>query len=609
MKLSVKIAGIFAVVAFALTAVGSANAAFTRDLTIGSTGADVIELQTWLETKGLLMIPAGVSKGYFGTLTQMALAKYQASVGIVPAVGYFGPITRAKIAMGGTVTPPVVTPPGDLEGGEASLESFDLSSGDDFDVEEGASGDVAEIEFDVEDGDIMIDRIDFALVADSGNDESDPWDTFESITLSVDGKEIADADLSDEDEYLDEDDGTFRISGIDYKVAEGETVNIVVSLTAQNSVDGADTSAAGWTISVDGTEAVRATDGEGIQQYTGSASDEVEFDIEVEGDGEELNVTSSNDDIDSDTFMIEDDAKSDEYSIFAFDLEAEESDVEINEVHLNLTTSTSTANMISELVLEIDGEEFDDWSYTVATGAASSTRGVTFDIDGDYTLDADSEVTVVLKAEFKAANQPGFYSATTTNTIVASIGANGVEGEGADDVNSAGTAAGDTHYLAIEGVTVSAPEVKDAEVHTNDADSATDDEAEFTFEFEVEAFEESAFVKLTAARGTTTSPSAGINYVIETSDGFATTTGTVNATVELIEDGDEDGGYAEVSDGQPAKFRVIVNFNAGHPTGSGVSYRARLDSVNFNDTATTPDSQQFLVPSQDYRTSFVSVQN
>lgn len=70
---------------------------FVRNLTVGSSGEDVVSLQTWLEQKGFLIMPAGVAKGYFGNLTRTALAKYQASVGITPAVGYFGPITRAKV--------------------------------------------------------------------------------------------------------------------------------------------------------------------------------------------------------------------------------------------------------------------------------------------------------------------------------------------------------------------------------------------------------------------------------------------------------------------------------------------------------------------------------
>lgn len=67
------------------------------DLMFGSRGEDVVVLQTFLESHGFLVIPAGVTKGYFGPLTQVALIKYQASVSI-PATGYYGPITRGAIA-------------------------------------------------------------------------------------------------------------------------------------------------------------------------------------------------------------------------------------------------------------------------------------------------------------------------------------------------------------------------------------------------------------------------------------------------------------------------------------------------------------------------------
>ena len=43
-------------------------------------------------------MPAGVSKGYFGSLTRTAVAIWQAANGITPAVGYFGPISRRAIA-------------------------------------------------------------------------------------------------------------------------------------------------------------------------------------------------------------------------------------------------------------------------------------------------------------------------------------------------------------------------------------------------------------------------------------------------------------------------------------------------------------------------------
>jgi len=70
---------------------------FSNNLTIGSTGADVVALQSFLVAKGLLTIPAGVAEGYFGSLTQAAVAAYQAMKSITPTAGYFGPITRAAV--------------------------------------------------------------------------------------------------------------------------------------------------------------------------------------------------------------------------------------------------------------------------------------------------------------------------------------------------------------------------------------------------------------------------------------------------------------------------------------------------------------------------------
>ena len=68
-----------------------------RDLAIGSRGADVADLQGLLSEQGYLQVPIGVTYGYFGPLTQSALARYQASIG-VPSTGYYGPMTRARIS-------------------------------------------------------------------------------------------------------------------------------------------------------------------------------------------------------------------------------------------------------------------------------------------------------------------------------------------------------------------------------------------------------------------------------------------------------------------------------------------------------------------------------
>ncbi len=76
--------------------------AFTRNLEVGSTGADVKALQVYLNGHGSAVASSGPgSPGNettrFGSATKAALAKFQASVGLSPAAGYFGPKTRAYV--------------------------------------------------------------------------------------------------------------------------------------------------------------------------------------------------------------------------------------------------------------------------------------------------------------------------------------------------------------------------------------------------------------------------------------------------------------------------------------------------------------------------------
>ncbi|MBP8617882.1 MAG: right-handed parallel beta-helix repeat-containing protein [Candidatus Pacebacteria bacterium] len=73
----------------------------TRDLQQGLQGEDVKLLQSFLINqdtgpKARVLKTYGPT-GYFGSATRDALAEYQASVGIKPSLGYFGPITRSYL--------------------------------------------------------------------------------------------------------------------------------------------------------------------------------------------------------------------------------------------------------------------------------------------------------------------------------------------------------------------------------------------------------------------------------------------------------------------------------------------------------------------------------
>jgi hypothetical protein len=64
---------------------------FHRDLYVGLSGYDVFVLQRFLASF------TSSPTGFFGSITEQAVAQYQAKTKIEPAVGYFGPITRAHI--------------------------------------------------------------------------------------------------------------------------------------------------------------------------------------------------------------------------------------------------------------------------------------------------------------------------------------------------------------------------------------------------------------------------------------------------------------------------------------------------------------------------------
>lgn len=103
----------------ALSGGTSAGAGYTfnTNLTVGSKGADVMNLQKTLNMSADTRVAAsgagspGMETSTFGPATKAAVIKFQVKHGITPAAGYVGAVTRAKLnSMGGTVVPPVVTP-------------------------------------------------------------------------------------------------------------------------------------------------------------------------------------------------------------------------------------------------------------------------------------------------------------------------------------------------------------------------------------------------------------------------------------------------------------------------------------------------------------------
>ena len=83
------------------TASSTKSFTFTRILTKGMTGSDVLELQKFLVSQNIGIASKQLSKNgtskYFGNLTKAALIEFQKAKGILPATGVFGMKTREAV--------------------------------------------------------------------------------------------------------------------------------------------------------------------------------------------------------------------------------------------------------------------------------------------------------------------------------------------------------------------------------------------------------------------------------------------------------------------------------------------------------------------------------
>lgn len=573
---------------------GGNCAAIPAPLTMNASGASVTALQNYL-ISAKQSIPAGAT-GFFGAQTRSALAAWQTANGVMPAAGYYGPVTAAKMASmctpvtpgtGTTTTPTTPGTSADLQG-EASLDTLEIDSASDDTLEEGAEeAEIAEVTVQFADGDAEISRMDVTL-----DGVAEVWDVLETVSIWVDGKMVAEMNADDEDEYLDTtaNSGTLRFSGLDIVAMEDEDVVITIGATVQGNVDNADQGT--YTVAVD---AIRFFDADGVSTTEDDAADfdlsnTVNFTIEAAGADDEVIVKTSSEDPDGTTLQVKDDKKSDDFTVFAFDIDTDDStnDIELNTVVVNLlTTVTGYDTLVDDAELVIDGVTIDDVTVNGVTNAAG-TAILTFDVDGDVTIDAGDRVKAELVLTFKSlalANE----GATIRGSVTAAIDA-----EGADDVTGTGSATGDIHTLRTSGISA---DFDAADANVTVVDLATNDYATYEISVEVTAFDQDVYIS--------TNPATSITYALENGAGVAAVAGTRSVT--LTSTGDENAGYFEINEGETETITLEVTYTPG---AASTAARLALTSIIFNDAASMVTPQTWTAsPVTTYRTNVVTIVN
>lgn len=252
---------------------------FQSNLTVGSTGASVVALQTWLIQNGyhIPSIESGaVSKGLFGSQTKAAVVKYQKAVGL-PATGYVGPLTRAQLNGTNTTTatttaaaspfPPGFSTPG-VEGimtvTQGPLTSTTLYAGE-------TQVPIMDIRIQASYSDIDVG----GLLLDLGTDNTLADFVFSKVYVT-DGTNILASSTLGSSAVVD--DYGRRVLGIDnfnYVIPKGTYKDLVIKADLYPSINSTYTSESPWYISLDPT-ALAGIDGIGQVLYGPSVNPIIE---------------------------------------------------------------------------------------------------------------------------------------------------------------------------------------------------------------------------------------------------------------------------------------------------------------------------------------------
>ncbi len=607
---------------------------WTRDLSAGDTGADVMKLQQFLNSDADTRVSAtgagsmGMETETFGPATAAAVSKFQVKYraeilspnGLVNPTGYFGASSRNKAnSLCATPTTPVT--PGEEEeeeeesgelSGEASLDTFELEDGEST-VEEGdADVVVGEITVEFADGDASISRLDVTLVGAASGAE--PWEAFETLSLWVDGEMVAEMDANDEDEYLDENAGEIRFAGLDIVAMEDEELEILVGASIQNNLDAEELT--DWTLEV---SAMRFFDADGVATTEDDApvtTDSAEFEVQVAGTDEELDLSLSSSNPDATDIVVDTDTDTNDVTVLVADLEAEDNDIELNTVIVKIeTTLGTTTDVVDQVRIVIDGEEFeaeaigDELGFSASTNAsgnglaegysekasASTSVWYLFDIDGDVVVEEDGSVAMEVVVDLNDTDDAARYpNGTTIKASFASTETDEWEAEGAEDLANgqfSGSAVGDQHTLVAEGILVPVDGFS-SEVDTL---GQNDTIGEFTIEFEVTAVEDDFYVTELATSNAT---SNGVQFTV---DG-----GTATSSASLTSTADEDtSGVFTVREGETETFTLVVTVD---PASTG-TFRVQLDEVWYSAATNGLGGAAYIpTPVSDYRTASQAVQ-
>jgi hypothetical protein len=482
--------------------------------------------------------------------------------------------------------------------GEGDLDTFEIETADDDTVAEAAANaPIALLTLESRNGDIEISRMDISLVADNANDEKDPWDVFEDVSLWVDDTKVAELSVDNRSDFLNRTTGTIRLLDLQLILEEDEEVEITIAASVQSSVDGAGSNA-NWSVSVD---SLRFKDGKNVvttDSSTGDLKQSVDFEIVERGDGEELKFKTGSNNPAEQTVIIDNSQRTNNVTILGYSIEALGGDIELDRLYVNVQTGTASFNdVVSDIRLKIGSNTFKKDNVVTSGSYNNSSVLVSFDIDKKVTIDEDDEKDVSVIVDFKA--KTAYANGETIFAQITSAERDMTQAEGADDVESfSGSIIGKVQTLIAEGVYVPTSGVK----MTTKTFGTNSTIGEYTIEFTVNAVEDDFYITDQASTSSLNSV-GGVQYSVDTTAGTPT---SVSASLSSTAREDTNGVFT-VREGQSEKFTLTVIVDAA----VAGNHRVAINALRFSDNSdgVTSGATYTVTPVNNFRTTYQFINN
>jgi hypothetical protein len=582
-----KIFSIALVFALALSVVGSTVSAqsmtyaFNTNLTMGSRGADVVMLQSFLESKGLLTMPAGVAKGYFGGLTKSAVVAYQISKGVTPTSGFFGPLTRAVANSDSTTTTTTTTTTSTVAGCVAGA-MFSSTTGQpcvtsntttttttsgvegNLDVRLAAapannanvqtSNDVPVygVELKARLGDVAVQTIDLQISSTVSSSAENPGTLINTIKV-WDGSTVLATLPVNTSTFTKDSNSVYyvRLAGLNFMVPKDVTKTLTVSFSTNSGID------SDRTVVIDGygTNSLRAVSGNGVSSFYSLDALTRTHTFKKPGTAT-LTLSSATSPLRSQNYRINPDNGVQYMPVLTFNVKAETGDTKIENVYASTTWSGAVAP--STLYL------YDGSTLLASKNVVTSGTSINFD-NLSIVVSKDTTKTLTVKADLPATTASGSYSSTTVSRVVFEK----PNGTTADASGSQVYGVNQYAYTAApQYVLVGTPTISKV---SNQNGSTTEMTATFTF-------------NVTALGGAMTKPTAadfGVYAATNTTNLIAASVGT---PVTIPNN--------NISDGSTAQVTVTATIGSTQVTHSG-QYGFVVASTTWTVGSTGPVSQTY----------------